>query len=105
MKKTLLLFINPLLLIGSELIVEKKASSQYQTDNYALFNEFDYHGGFTGYLSNAKTDKIIFPETFPILENSFTLVPFSALMPVEFISNSVPRAPLWSITKVFEDPL
>ena len=73
MKKALLLFINPLLLIGSELIVEKKASSQYQTDNYALFNEFDYHGGFTGYLSNAKTDKIIFPGTFPILENSFTL--------------------------------
>ena len=73
MKNPLLFFITPILLIGSELIVDKKASSQYQTDNYAFFNEFDYHGGVSGYLSDARTDKIVLPETFPILGNSFTL--------------------------------
>ena len=38
MRKTLLLFISPLLLIGSELIVDNKALSQYQIDNYAFFD-------------------------------------------------------------------
>ena len=73
MKKTLLLFINPLLLIGSELIVDNKALSQYQIDNYAFFDAFDYHGGFDGYIPNDPSDRIFLPETFPILGNAFTL--------------------------------
>ena len=73
MKKILLLFINPLLLIGSELIVDNKALSQYQIDNYAFFDAFDYHGGFDGYIPNDPSDRIFLPETFPILGNAFTL--------------------------------
>ncbi|SVC85831.1 uncharacterized protein METZ01_LOCUS338685, partial [marine metagenome] len=46
MRKTLLLFINPLLLIGSELIVDNKALSQYQTDNYLRFDPFDFDNIF-----------------------------------------------------------
>ena len=73
MRKTLLLFISPLLLIGSELIVDNKAFSQYQIDNYAFFDEFDYHGGFDGYEPKWTSDRIFLPETFPILGNAFTL--------------------------------
>ena len=63
----------PILLIAGNLVVDNNSLSQYQIDNYVFFDEFDYHGGFEGYKSDATTDKIVFPSTFPILGNSFTL--------------------------------
>ena len=61
------------MLYGSDLIVNQRSLSQYEFDNYVFFDEFDYHGGFEGYKSDATTDKIMLPATFPILGNSFTL--------------------------------
>ena len=68
MRKTLLLFINPLLLIGSELIVDNKALSQYQIDNYAFLDAFDYHGGFDGYIPNDPSDRIFMPEMSEVIK-------------------------------------
>ena len=73
MQRFLLLFFAPLVLYGSDLIVNQRSLSQYEFDNYVFFDEFDYHGGFEGYKSDATTDKIMLPATFPILGNSFTL--------------------------------
>ncbi len=72
LKKIVILFF-PILLIAGNLVVDNNSLSQYQIDNYVFFDEFDYHGGFEGYKSDATTDKIVFPSTFPILGNSFTL--------------------------------
>ena len=60
------------------LIVDQSIVNQYEQDNYAHFDSFNFHGDYQG--NNAKnpptpdpTDRINLPETFPILGNQFTI--------------------------------
>ena len=65
---------------ADDLIVDKNSLNQYEQDNYAHFNSFNFHGEYQG---NNKTtippkpsyisDRINLPETIPILGNQFTI--------------------------------
>lgn len=61
------------IIFAQDLIVDQNSTQNYQTDNYAKFDRFDYHGGITGYESKYPTDRILLPKTFPVLGNTFTL--------------------------------
>ncbi|MAQ74566.1 MAG: hypothetical protein CMG22_04920, partial [Candidatus Marinimicrobia bacterium] len=61
------------IIIAQDLIVDQNSTQNYQTDNYAKFDRFDYHGGFHGYEPKYPTDRILLPKTFPMLGNTFTL--------------------------------
>ena len=61
------------IIFAQDLIVDQNSTQNYQKDNYAKFDRFDYHGGITGYESKYPTDRILLPKTFPVLGNTFTL--------------------------------
>ena len=46
MKKALIFVFSPILLIAGDLIVDKNALTQYQTDNYLRFDPFDFDNIF-----------------------------------------------------------
>ena len=74
MKKIILLSQTIISIIfAQDLIVDQNSTQNYQTDNYAKFDRFDYHGGFDGYEPKYPTDRILLPKTFPMLGNTFTL--------------------------------
>jgi len=81
MKKSffITLLFSPILLIADDLIVDKNSINQYEQDNYAHFNSFNFHGEYQGNnannppLPNSISDRINLPETIPILGNQFTI--------------------------------
>ena len=64
---------------ADDLIVDKNSLNQYEQDNYAYFNAFNFHGEYQGNnannppLPNSISDRINLPETIPILGNQFTI--------------------------------
>ena len=81
MKKSffITLLFSPILLIADDLIVDKNSLNQYEQDNYAHFNSFNFHGEYQGNNANIPpkpiyiSDRINLPETIPILGNQFTI--------------------------------
>jgi len=81
MKKSffITLLFSPILLIADDLIVDKNSLNQYEQDNYAHFNSFNFHGEYQGNHANNPpapsiiSDRINLPETIPILGNQFTI--------------------------------
>ena len=81
MKKSffITLLFSPILLIADDLIVDKNSINQYEQNNYAHFNSFNFHGEYQGNHANIPpkpsyiSDRINLPETIPILGNQFTL--------------------------------
>ncbi len=65
-------------ILSQNLIVDKNSINQYDQDNYAYFNSYNFDGDFQGNNANNPplpdpTDRINLPETFPILGNQFTI--------------------------------
>ncbi|MDP6202521.1 MAG: hypothetical protein QF616_09890, partial [Candidatus Marinimicrobia bacterium] len=64
---------------ADDLIVDKNSLNQYEQDNYAHFNSFNFHGEYQGSNANIPpkpiyiSDRINLPETIPILGNQFTI--------------------------------
>jgi len=54
MKKSffITLLFSPILLIADDLIVDKNSINQYEQDNYAHFNSFNFHGEYQGNHAN-----------------------------------------------------
>ena len=85
MKNILLGFLLLLLstndILSQNLIVDQSEINQYNQNNYAHVNAFDYEGKYKGNPNNNPpvpfpsgfTSGITLPETFPILGNQFTL--------------------------------
>ncbi|HIF28480.1 MAG TPA: LamG domain-containing protein, partial [Candidatus Marinimicrobia bacterium] len=76
----IILVLSASILIADDLIVDKNSLNQYEQDNYAHFNSFNFHGEYQGNnakdstpLPNYISDRINLPETIPILGNQFTL--------------------------------
>ena len=81
MKKSffITLLFSPILLIADDLIVDKNSINQYEQNNYAHFNSFNFYGEYQGNHANIPpkpsyiSDRINLPETIPILGNQFTI--------------------------------
>ena len=64
---------------ADDLIVDKNSLNQYEQDNYAHFNSFNFHGEYQGNNANIPpkpiyiSDRINLPGTTPVLGNQFTL--------------------------------
>ena len=74
MKKALILVFSPILLIGGDLIVDKNALTQYQTDNYLRFDPFDFNNIFesTYFASKITNDTIDVSNKGIVLGSTFT---------------------------------
>ena len=64
---------------AENLIVDQSSMNQYEKDDYIYFDAFDFHGDYQGNNTNEEgpyadpIDRIYLPETFPILDNQFTI--------------------------------
>ena len=73
----IILLLSVSILFADDLIVDKNSLNQYEQDNYAYFNAFNFHGEYQGNnaknppLPNSISDRINLPETIPILGNQF----------------------------------
>jgi len=79
MKNTILFLLYLTLINAENLIVDQSSISQYEKDDYIYFDAFDFHGDYQGNNTNEEgpyadpIDRIYLPETFPILDNQFTI--------------------------------
>jgi len=78
--KNIVLFLLYITFVSAEnLIVDQSSMSQYEKDDYIYFDAFDFHGDYQGNNTNEEgtyadpIDRIYLPETFPILDNQFTI--------------------------------
>ena len=74
MKKALIFVFSPILLIAGDLIVDKNALTQYQTDNYLRFDPFDFDNIFesTYFSSKITNDTIDVSNKGIVLGSTFT---------------------------------
>ena len=74
MKKALIFVFSPILLIAGDLIVDKNALTQYQTDNYLRFDPFDFDNIFesTYFSSKITNDTIDVSNKGIVLGSAFT---------------------------------
>ena len=74
-RKSLMLFYLPLMLMAGDLVVDKNAFSEYQRDNYYLkFDPFKYDLHYEGGSETRETtpDNIDLSDNAVLLGNSFT---------------------------------
>ena len=79
MKNTILFLLYITFVSAENLIVDQSSMNQYEKDDYIYFDAFDFHGDYQGNNTNEEgtyadpIDRIYLPETFPILDNQFTI--------------------------------